>query len=75
MMNSKCISDVGCNDELIAQLNKEIDELIGIVADRTLEIKRLRNTLTQYRNDLMYPPSGERRERRIKMVKKLLEGK
>jgi hypothetical protein len=43
MTDSRCISDVGCNDELIRQLNKKIDELIMMVADRNLEIKQLRD--------------------------------
>ena len=39
------------------------------------EVEDLRSVLAQYRDDLMYPPTGEQRERRIKMVKKLLEAK
>ena len=67
---------------LLHQAEQYIDSVLGRaiitiekLRKRVDEIERLRNVLVQYRDDLMYPPIGEQRERRIKMVKKLLEGK
>lgn len=52
-----------------------INELLQLCKEAADEIEMLRKVLAQYRDDLMYPPTGEQRERRIKMVKKFLEGK
>lgn len=39
------------------------------------EIERLRNIVYQYRDDLQYPPSADSKQRRLKMIDDVLEGK